>query len=87
MQDELFQRQWNSQHEAFTKGLNATPRQSDKAARLASCAIGRTYDEPVEAEDPPIRIGTRMVAAGMATALLWITVIGFASTMGVPFVA
>lgn len=87
MQDELFQRQWNAQHEAFTKGLSAAPRQSGKAGRLAGCTIGRTYDEPLEAEDPPVRIGTRMVAAGMATALLWVTVIGFASTRGVPFLA
>ena len=87
MQDELFQRQWNSQHEAFAKGLSAAPRQSDEAGRLAGCAIGRTYDEPLEAEDPPVHIGTRMVGAGIATALLWVTVIGFASTMGIPFLA
>lgn len=87
MQDELFQRQWNAHHEAFTTGLKPALAHCNTAGASAQKPIGRTYDEPVVSEDPPVQIGTRLVAAGIATALLWATVIGFATTRGIPLLA
>lgn len=87
MQDELFLRQWNAHHDAFTAGMNPALAHCETAGAPANDPIGRTYDDPVEAEDPPAQIGTRMIAAGVATAVLWVTVIGFSTTMGIPFLA
>lgn len=86
MQDELFQRQWNAHHDVITAGLKSGLRHCEAAGQAPQVPIGRTYGEPVVEEDPPVAIGARVFAAGVATALLWVTVITFATPTGIPFV-
>lgn len=87
MQDELFLRQWNAHHNVLTAGLNRPLDQREETGPSARGPIGRTYDEPVEANDPPIQVGARIIAASASTVLLWITVFSFATTRGIPFLA
>ena len=85
MQDELFMRQWNAHYNRLTAGLTPTPAGRVTTGQSSRHDIGRTYDDPVVDEDRPVQIGSRLIAAGLATATLWVTVIAFATTAGTPF--